>query len=158
MGSPVPTSTLAASLIFSQTVMHSFICRVGMVGSNSEETVEKVRDVLKEILESDFENSNKLLKERLDKHLVNIFGSEALFYLWVDAMWRSSAPEKKSFFINIMVKGKRHIIITAEYKELKTLRDIAAKMASKSFNEEKEIEKLRGEIPSCLFDDIKQFL
>merc|ERR1712179_592159 len=140
------------------SAMHSFLCRVGMVGSNSEETVEKVREVLKKILESNFDNSNRLLKERLDKHLVNIFGSEALFYLWVDAMWRSSTPEKKSFFINIMVKGKRHIIITAEYKELKTLRDIAAKMASKSFNDSKEIEKLEGEIPSCLFDDIKQFL
>merc|ERR1712179_606461 len=129
MGSQSDLHLLRRSIHLS--AMHSFLCRVGMVGSNSEETVEKVREVLKKILESDFDNSNRLLKERLDKHLVNIFGSEALFYLWVDAMWRSSTPEKKSFFI----------IITAEYKELKTLRDIAAKMASKSFNDSKEIER-----------------
>ena len=137
--------------------MNTFLLRVGMVGSNTLETVERVRQILKESLETDFENSNRVVKERMEKQLVDIFG-EGLYHLWVDAMWKSSVPEKKSFFINIMVKGKRHILLTAEYKELKTLRDIAANVVAKSFKDEKEVEKLEGEIPSCLFEDIKQFL
>merc|ERR1712002_28411 len=137
--------------------MHTFLLRVGMVGSNGLETVDRVRQILKESLETDFENSNRVVKERMDKKLVDIFG-EGLYHLWVDAMWKSSVPEKRSFFINIMVKGKRHILLTAEYKELKTLRDIAANVVAKSFKDEKDVEKLEGEVPSCLLEDIKQFL
>ena len=125
-----------------------------MVGRNSTETVEEVKQLLKESLETDFGNSNKVLKERMDQGLVGIFGSD--FHLWVDAMWRSSTPEKKSFFVNIMVKEKRHIIITAEYKELNTLRDMCAMMVSKCLDDEKNIEKFE-DIPKCLFEEIKQF-
>ena len=128
-----------------------------MVGRNNNETVEKVKQLLKESLETDFSNSNRVLKERMDQGLVGIFGSDGVFHLWIDAMWRSSTPDKKSFFVNIMVKGKRHIIIKAEYKELKTLRNMAAMAVAKCIDDEKDVEKLE-EIPKCLFEDIKQFL
>merc|ERR1712002_678635 len=130
--------------------MHTFLLRVGMVGSNCLETVERVRQILKESLQTDFENSSRVVKERMDKQLVDIFG-EGLYHLLV-------FPDKNSFFINIMVKGKRHILLTAEYKELKTLRDFAANVVAKSFKDEKEVGKLEGEVPSCLLEDIKQFL
>ena len=137
--------------------MHTFLLRVGMVGRNNIETVENVKQLLKESLETDFSNSNRVLKERMDQGLDGIFGSDGVFHLWIDAMWRSSTPDKKSFFVNIMVKGKRHIIITAEYKELKTLRDMAAMVVAKCIDDEKDVEKLE-EIPKCLFEDIKQLL
>ena len=137
--------------------MHTYLLRVGLVGKNSSETVEKVKQLLKESLKTDFENNNRILKERMDHKLVDIFESEGNFHLWVDAMWRSSTPEKKSFFVNIMVKDKRHIIITAEFKEIKTLRDLAAMVVARCFNDKKDVEKLE-DIPKCLFDDIKDFL
>ena len=93
----------------------------------------------------------------MDQGLVGIFGSDGVLHLSIDAIWISSTPDKKSFFVNIMVKGKRHIIITAEYKELKTLRDIAAMVVAKSIDDEKDVETLE-EIPKCVFEDIKQFL
>ena len=137
--------------------MHTFLLRVGMVGRSNNETVEKVKQLLKESLETEFSNSNRVLKERMDQGLVGIFGSDGAFHLSIDAMWRSSTPDKKSFFVNIMVKGKRHIIIKAEYKELKTLRNMAAMAVAKCIDDEKDVEKLE-EIPKCLFEDIKQFL
>ena len=137
--------------------MHTYLLRVGLVGKNTTDTVEKVKQLLRESLDTDFGNNNRVLKERMDPNLVAIFGSEGLFHLWVDAMWRSSTPEKKSFFINIMVKDKRHIIITANYKEMKTLRDMAAMVLAKSFDDKTDVEKLE-DIPKCLIKDIQQFL
>ena len=137
--------------------MHTYLLRVGMVGKNTVDTVEKVKQLLRESLDTDFGNNNRVLKERMDPNLVGIFGSEGLFHLWVDAMWRSSTPDKKSFFINIMVKDKKHIIITAEYKEMKTLRDMAAMAVAKSFDDKNGVDKLE-DIPKCLLEDIKQFL
>merc|ERR1719466_619248 len=101
----------------SNRTMHTYLLRVGLVGKNN----------------------NRILKERMDHKLVDIFESEGNFHLWVDAMWRSSTPEKKSFFVNIMVKDKRHIIITAEFKEIKTLRDLAAMVVARCFNDKRHI-------------------
>ena len=144
-------------LLIINVIMHTFLLRVGMVGRNNNETVEDVKQLLKESLETDFSNSNRVLKERMDQGLVGIFGSDCVLHLSIDAIWRSSTPDKKSFFVNIMVKGRGHIIITAEYKELKTLRDMAAMVVAKCIDDEKDVEKLE-EIPKCVFEDIKQFL
>ena len=136
--------------------MNTFLLGVGLASSNSLETVEKVRQILKESLLTD-DNSASAIQERMDKKLVDVFG-EGLYRLWVDSTYNYSAPEKKSFYINILVKNAGNILLTAEYKELKTLRDIAAHVVAKSFTDEKEVEKLEGEIPSYLLEDIKQFL
>ena len=136
--------------------MNTFLLGVGLASSNSLETVEKVRQILKESLLTD-DNSASAIQERMDKKLVDVFG-EGLYRLWVDSTYNYSAPEKKSFYINILVKNAGNILLTAEYKELKTLRDIAAHVVAKSFTDEKEVDKLEGEIPSYLLEDIKQFL
>ena len=136
--------------------MNTFLLGVGLASSNSLETVEKVRQIIKESLLTD-DNSASAIQERMDKKLVDVFG-EGLYRLWVDSTYNYSAPEKKSFYINILVKNAGNILLTAEYKELKTLRDIAAHVVAKSFTDEKEVEKLEGEIPSYLLEDIKQFL
>ena len=128
-----------------------------MVGRNSKDTVKKVKQRLKEILETDFENCEKILKERMDIKLCGIFGFEGAFDIWVDAMWRSSTPDKKTFFVNIMVKDKRHIIITAEFKEVTTLRDMAAMAVAKCLDGQRDVEQLK-DIPKSVYDDIKQFL
>ena len=136
--------------------MNTFLVSAGLASSNSLETVEKVRQILKESLLTD-DNSASAIQERMDKKLVDVFG-EGLYRLWVDSTYNYSAPEKKSFYINILVKNAGNILLTAEYKELKTLRDIAAHVVAKSFTDEKEVDKLEGEIPSYLLEDIKQFL
>ena len=136
--------------------MNTFLVSAGLASSNSLETVEKVRQILKESLLTD-DNSASAIQERMDKKLVDVFG-EGLYRLWVSSTYNYSAPEKKSFYINILVKNAGNILLTAEYKELKTLRDIAAHVVAKSFTDEKEVEKLEGEIPSYLLEDIKQFL
>merc|ERR1712142_260442 len=148
-----------SSVVSRRYVMHTFLLKVVMFGSSKPETVQEVRQLLKESLDFDFENNSKILKDMMDKALGNILGKECYFHLWIDAMWRSATPEKKSFFINIMVKGKGHIVITAEYRELKALRDIAAAKAAKLLRHEEDVEKLKDEyIPKCLLDDIKQFM
>ena len=136
--------------------MNTFLVSAGLASSNSLETVEKVRQITKESLLTD-DNSASAIQERMDKKLVDVFG-EGLYRLWVSSTYNYSAPEKKSFYINILVKNAGNILLTAEYKELKTLRDIAAHVVAKSFTDEKEVEKLEGEIPSYLLEDIKQFL
>ena len=136
--------------------MNTFLVSAALASSNSLETVEKVRQILKESLLTD-DNSASAIQERMDKKLVDVFG-EGLYRLWVSSTYNYSAPEKKSFYINILVKNAGNILLTAEYKELKTLRDIAAHVVAKSFTDEKEVEKLEGEIPSYLLEDIKQFL
>ena len=136
--------------------MNTFLVSAGLASSNSLETVEKVRQIIKESLLTD-DNSASAIQERMDKKLVDVFG-EGLYRLWVSSTYNYSAPEKKSFYINILVKNAGNILLTAEYKELKTLRDIAAHVVAKSFTDEKEVEKLEGEIPSYLLEDIKQFL
>ena len=137
--------------------MHTFLLRVGLVGQNSMDSVNRVKLLLKESLVTDFENSNKMLKQRMDTKLVDILGGEDNFYLWVDAMWRSSTPQKKSFFVNIMVKNKKNIIITAQYKDVNTLKDMAAMVVARCFKDKKDVDKLE-DVPKCVFEDIKQFL
>ena len=78
-------------------IKHTFLLRLGMVGRNNNETVEKVKQLLKKSLETDFSNSNRVLKERMDQGLVGIFGSDGVLHLSIDAIWRSSTPDKKSF-------------------------------------------------------------
>ena len=56
-----------------------------------------------------------------------------------------------------MVKDKRHIIITANYKEMKNLRDMAAMEVAKSFDDKEYVDKLE-DIPKSLLEDIEQFL
>ena len=137
--------------------MHTYLLRVGLVGQNSMESVNRVKQLLKESLVTDFENNNKMLKQRMDTKLVDILGGEDNFYLWVDAMWRSSTPQKKSFFVNIMVKNKKNIIITAQYKDVNTLKDMAAMVVARCFKDKKDVDKLE-DVPKCVFEDIKQFL
>merc|ERR1711970_816655 len=136
-------------------VMHTYLLRIGLMGQNSIETVERVRKVLKRSMRTDFQNNNRTLKQRMDPELVDIFGSENHYYLWVDAMWRSAAPEKKSFFVNIMVRDKKHIIITAEYREINSLREMSAMIVARFVDNEKDVEKL--EVPKSLFPCIKEF-
>ena len=137
--------------------MHTYLLQVGLVGQNSMESVNRVKLLLKESLVTDFENSNKMLKQRMDTKLVDILGGEENFHLWVDSMWRSSTPQKKSFFVNIMVKNKKHIIITAQYKDVNTLKDMAAMVVARCFKDKKDVDKLE-DVPKCVFEDIKQFL
>merc|ERR1712179_110214 len=130
---------------------------VGGIGSNNLETVEKVKIIVKEGLESDFENKSDVLKQVLEKQLVNIFGSDDLTRVLVEEMYRLSTPDKKTFSIYIMVRENRNMIITAMYKELNTLRDLAALAVTKRFDTDKDVDKLQ-DIPRSLLDCIKQFL
>ena len=100
--------------------MNTFLLGVGLASSNSLETVEKVRQITKESLLTD-DNSASAIQERMDKKLVDVFG-EGLYRLWVDSTYNYSAPEKKSFYINILVKNAGNIVLTAEYKELELLK------------------------------------
>ena len=50
------------------------------------------------------------------------------FIVSVDPMWRSVSPQKDSYFINIIMKtkmmeGKKSVILFAEYKELRSLKE-----------------------------------
>merc|ERR1739842_49312 len=159
MGQSLKILRGASIVLIIVLTMHTFLTKVVMLGSSKAKTVEKVKELLKKCIESDFKNDSKILKNEMDKALgnilgseKNIFGKESLFHLWIDAMWKSATPEKKSFFINIMVKGKGHIVITAEHWELKTLRDMAAKEVAKRLEHEDDVEKLCFEIPKCLFE------
>ena len=137
--------------------MHTYLLSVGVTGNNTSETAEKVEMVVKESLESDFENNTDNLREVLEKDLVNIFGSDNLTRVLVEEMYRMSTPDKKSFSIFIMAREKRNMIISAMYKELNTLRDLAALVVARRFHDDKEVDKLE-DVPRCLLDCIKQFL
>ena len=137
--------------------MHTYILRVSLIGSSPRDTVQKVKLLLKDSLSTDFSNNNRVLKDRMDSNLPQIFGSEEFFRLWVDSMWRSSAPEKKSFLVNILMRDDKHIIIAAEYKDVNTLRDVAALSIAKSVKKKDDVKSLK-EIPKCLYYDIEQFL
>eukprot|EP00092_Neocalanus_flemingeri_P041856 GFUD01045590.1.p1 GENE.GFUD01045590.1~~GFUD01045590.1.p1 ORF type:complete len:174 (+),score=41.85 GFUD01045590.1:47-568(+) len=125
----------------------------------TSDTVNKAKQLLKEILNTDFDISNRVLRERMDQYLVNIFGSEVNVGLWVDEMLRSSATEKRILFVDILVKGEKHIDIhiKVRYKKVKTLRYLAAMVVARCFKDEKDIDKLE-DIPKSLLDDIKDFL
>eukprot|EP00092_Neocalanus_flemingeri_P024753 GFUD01026842.1.p1 GENE.GFUD01026842.1~~GFUD01026842.1.p1 ORF type:complete len:141 (+),score=45.70 GFUD01026842.1:76-498(+) len=140
--------------------MHTYLLRVLLVEQNSTDMVDKVKQLLKETLKKDFNNSNRVLKERMDHNLVNIFGSDANYVLGVDAMYHDSTPEKKSFVVDIMVTNKKHmhiIIIKAEYKDIKNLKSLSAMVVARCFKDKVDVDKLEG-VPKCLFDDIKEFL
>ena len=136
--------------------MHTYILRVSLIGNSPVETVLKVKLLLKESLSTKFSNSNRVLKDRMDSNLPRIFGPDEFFRLWVDSMWRSSSPDKKSYFVNLMVRDDKHIIITAEYKDIKTLRDVAALRIAQSLYKKDDVQAL-NDIPKCLYNDIVKF-
>ena len=136
--------------------MYTYVLRVSLIGSSPVETVQKVELLLKESLSTDFCNNNRMLKDRMELNLPQIFGPDEFFRLWVDSMWRSSSPEKKSFFVNLMVQDGKHIIITAEYKDIITLRDVAALRIAQSLQTKEYIQAL-DDIPKCLYKDILKF-
>eukprot|EP00092_Neocalanus_flemingeri_P014785 GFUD01015956.1.p1 GENE.GFUD01015956.1~~GFUD01015956.1.p1 ORF type:complete len:144 (-),score=37.33 GFUD01015956.1:72-503(-) len=143
--------------------MHTLL-RVGLFQQNTTNMLVEVKQMLQlvqllnESLRTDFDDSNKVQKERMVHKLEDIFGSDARFhYLCLDAKLRSSTPEKSSF-VNIMVNDKKHILlITAEYTEIKSLRELAAMVVARCFKDKNDVEKLK-DVPKCLFDDIKEFV
>ena len=137
--------------------MYTYVLRVSLIGSSPVETVQKVKLLLKESLSTDFCNNNRMLKDRMDLNLPQIFGPDEFFRLWVDSMRSSSSPEKKSFFVNLLVRDNKHIIIAAEYKDIITLRDVAALRIAQSLKKKEYIQAL-DDIPKCLYNDILKFL
>ena len=91
--------------------MHTYTLRVGMVGLNDKKSVAHVKKVFHEALQEDFDNSGKILKQRMAVKLEKILGSSDSFFIWVDEMWKYSTPEKKSFFLNIMVRNLIIILV-----------------------------------------------
>ena len=145
--------------------MHTFRIKVLMLGSCKPETAEEVRQLVKETLHFESKINRKILKDTIDKALGSILGYSLLctWYMWVDTATFRDTPEteaEKSFWINIMLKDKSHILIAAEYRELKTLRDIAAAKAAKLLKHEEDVEKLVKDefIPKSLSNDIKQHM
>ena len=140
--------------------MHTFRIKVLMLGSCKPETAEEVRQLVKETLHFESKINRKILKDTIDKALGSILGYSLL---WVDTATFRDTPEteaEKSFWINIMLKDRSHILIAAEYRELKTLKDIAAAKAAKLLKHEEDVEKLVKDeiIPRSLINDIKQYM
>ena len=139
--------------------MHTFRIKVLMFGSSKPETVEEIRQLLKETLNFESKINRKILKDRIDQALGSILGYSLL---WIDSATFGDTPEteEKSFWINIMLKDRSHILIAAEYRELKTLRDIAAAKAAKLLKHEEDVEKLVKDefILKSLINDIKQYM
>ena len=60
---------------FASSSMHTYTLRVGMVGLNDKKSVAHVKKVFHEALQEDFDNSGKILKQRMTVKLEKILGS-----------------------------------------------------------------------------------
>ena len=76
------------------------------------------------------------MREQVKEKLLEMLELPENFIVSVDSMWRSDSPQKVSYFINIMMKTKmmekkKSVILFAEYKELRSLKENAAFEVSK---------------------------
>ena len=126
--------------------MHTFLLYVQLTGSNDLKTVEKVRLLLKNSLKLNFE-SGRILRDHLRFHLPDILNDS--FLVWVDAMG-------KSYFVNISVREKKNIVISALFKSLNTLKDLSAYRLAEILGDKNRVNQL--EMPRTLVEEVYQFI
>ena len=126
--------------------MHTFLLYVQLTGNNDLKTVEKVRMLLKNSLQLKFE-SGRTLRDHLRTHLPDILNDS--FLVWVDAMG-------KSYFVNISVREKKNIVISALFKSLNTLKDRSAFQLAQILGDKKTVEQL--EMPRTLVEEVTQYI
>ena len=126
--------------------MHTFFLYVQLTGNNDLKTVEKVRLLLKKSLQLNFD-SGRTLRDHLRAHLPDILNDS--FLVWVDA-------RGKSYFVNISVREKKSIVISALFKSLNTLKDLSALQLAQILREKKTVEQL--EMPRTLVEEVTQYI
>ena len=120
------------------------------------QTLDKVKKLLEVNLDADFGNRSEVLKQMLEQNI----GSDGPFYplVMIHEYYPSTTPKKKSFLINIKVKNNNSITYIAHYKELNTLKDMAAVVVAKSLSEESDVDTLENiPIPKCLLEDVSSW-
>ena len=138
--------------------MHTYVIRAGFVHRNNEDTVKRVKVRIKNCLQHNVVNSTEQLEELVNHELVNVFGLN-LIGVGITSVYNGQTPEKKSYYIHIQVLEGKSMTVSASYKEVNTLQDLAAREVAKHLGDEGDVLHLWDYIhPKSLLTDIKQFL
>ena len=143
--------------------MHCFIVEIASEPKdNMIEEREEIKTLISNILNENYDiTKGETLRNLLDEKMKTRFTSEETrrYYLSVDSMWRSDRPHMKSFFVGIQMKNRRPLHLFAQYRQLTSLKEIAAWSVARSLKTSHNLETLQKEkhIPKPLTSEVRNF-
>ena len=75
-------------------------------------------------------------------------------------MYRMDTPKKISYFVTIMMRGKKPLMLFVEYKDMCSLKEIAAWEISKQYDTIEHLNELfiKDELPIALKSVVEKYL
>ena len=134
--------------------MFKFTVKIGKFSENDGSKAESIRSIVDDILKKPLMKHEEQFKEKLNLEL-NVLLGNGNFRCSVATMYWMETPNQKSYFISIFGEDLKPVLLTAEYVDLSSLKDLAAWEISKKA---KDVEKLIGELPKTLVSEVKKFL
>ena len=124
----------------------------------------KIRSKIREVLDSNYSvRKTASLRQLITAELKMVLRTHAeklQLMLGVDAMWNTDTPDKKSLFISVKIQDKKPLFLFARYKELNSLKEVAAWEISRNLRSSEHLQQLvlNADIPSTLMSEVKRFL
>ena len=139
--------------------MFTYLVQVSDSCKDVMQNVDEIRDIIKEVINTNVVKNSDQFKNILDVELDNIFGNLER-RISIDSMYRMDSPEKKSYFVTIMVRKMKPLMIFVEYKDMCSLKEIAAWEISKKFDNNQQLNEFffRDELPVTLKSVVAKYL
>ena len=125
----------------------------------------KIRSKIREVLDTNYSvRKAASLRQLITAELKMVLRTHAeklqLLMVGVDAMWNTDTPDKKSLFITVKIQDKKPLYLFARYKELNSLKEVAAWEISRNLRSSEHLQQLvlNADIPSKLMSEVKRFL
>merc|ERR1712126_271132 len=105
----------------------------------------EIRQIVKEVINKNVMKNSDQFKNILEIELANVFENNDR-RISIDSMYRMDTPKKISYFVTIMMRGKKPLMLYVEYK------DMAAWEISKQYDTIEHLNELfiKDELPIAL--------
>ena len=141
--------------------MYFYQVKIADSSKNESEYEEAIVKVIQQVMDTTRIKTAEQLKQLLHSELMSqVFVAETdVLIMSVDSMWRADTPQKKSYFIAMIINNKKPLMFFAKFQDLETLKQRAALEISKFFANKPEQLRihLKSDLPTVLFAEIEKY-
>ena len=139
--------------------MFTYLVQVSDSCKHVLQNEDEITDIIKEVINTNIVKNSDQFKNILDVELDSVFGNLER-RISIDSMYRMDSPEKISYFVTIMVKRMKPLMVFVEYKDMCSLKEIAACELSKKFDNAEQLNEffIRDELPITLKSVVASYL
>ena len=139
--------------------MFTYLVQVSDSCKNLMQNQNEIRQIVKEVINKNVVKNSDQFKNILEIELANVFENNDR-RISIDSMYRMDTPKKISYFVTIMMRGKKPLMLFVEYKDMCSLKEIAAWEISKQYDTIEHLNEffIKDELPIALKSVVEKYL